>query len=153
MIHKVKKIKINKHFSAAVNLMLSQYTCLFCSNCPICVTQLTLFPKAAAPVTFTLPLKDTAIKESETVTLECQLSKPDQKITWYRNGKEIIPSGHITISSDGLTHSLSINKSLLEDSAEYSAKCGDQATSARLTVEGWNHILHVIFGAFQIYDD
>ena len=98
-------------------------------------------------MTFTLPLKDTVIKESETVTLECQLSKPDQKVTWYRNGKAITPDEHIAISADGVMHTLTINNSVLEDGAEYSVKCGDQTTSAKLTVEGWKTYFRTIYSA------
>ena len=44
------------------------------------------------PITFTTPLKDVSVPEDETVTLECEVSKPGQQVTWFRDGKKILKS-------------------------------------------------------------
>ena len=52
---------------------------------------------------FTTPLKDVTIPEEQSVTLECELSKPDQKVKWFKDGKEIKPDRKrgITSKTDG----------------------------------------------------
>ena len=93
---------------------------------------------AESKPTFTEPLKDLTVPEEESVTLECELSKPDQKVKWLKDGKEIKPDRKkgITTKSEGRRHSLTIPRCVSDDSAEYTAKCGDQETKAQLTVEG-----------------
>ena len=88
--------------------------------------------------TFTTPLKDVTIPEEDSVTLECELSKPDQKVKWFKDGKEIKPDRKRGIAPkvESTKHSLTIPKALTEDMAEYSVKCGDEETKGKLTVEG-----------------
>ena len=89
--------------------------------------------------TFTTPLTDVTIPEEESVTLECELSKPDQKVKWFKNGKEIKPDRKRGISPpkvEGTKHRLTIPKTLKDDTAEYTVKIGDEETKGKLTVEG-----------------
>ena len=88
--------------------------------------------------TFTAHLKDVTIPEEESVTLECELSKPDQKVKWLKNGKEIKPDKKrgIVPKVESTKHSLTIPKALTDDTAEYSVKCGDEETKGKLNVEG-----------------
>ncbi len=90
------------------------------------------------PVTFTVPLKDQTVQEEQSVTLECEVSKPGQKVKWFKDGKEIKPDKKrgILPKVDGTKHILTIPKSVVEDSAVYSVKIGDQETKGKLTVEG-----------------
>ncbi len=76
--------------------------------------------------------------EEQGVTLECELSKPDQKVKWFKNGKEIKPDRKrgIVPKVEGTKHTLTIPKSLSEDTAEYAVKLGDKETKGNLTVEG-----------------
>ena len=89
-----------------------------------------------ASVTFTVPLKDTTVTENESVTLECELSKPDKKVKWYKNGKLFKPVKGVDVTAKGTVHKLTIPKSTVEDGAEYTVKFGDQSTSGTLKVEG-----------------
>ncbi len=93
---------------------------------------------AVSKPTFTSPLKDQTVPEEESVTLECELSKPDQKVIWLKDGKEIKPDKKrgIIPKVEGTKHSLTIPKALKDDTAEYSVKCGDEETKGKLTVEG-----------------
>ncbi len=88
--------------------------------------------------TFTVPLTDVTVKEEETVTLQCELSKPNQKVKWFKNGKEIKPDKKRGIEPkvDGVKHILNIPKSLVDDTAEYTVKIADQETKGKVTVEG-----------------
>ena len=90
--------------------------------------------------TFTVPLKDVTVPEEESVTLECELSKPDQKVKWFKNGKEMKPDRKRGISPkvEGTKHTLTIPKTLKDDTAEYSVKIGEEETKGKLTVEGMN---------------
>ncbi len=85
-----------------------------------------------------MPLKDVTVKEEETVTLQCELSKPNQKVKWFKNGKELKPDKKRGIEPkvDGMKHTLTIPKSILDDTAEYSVRIGDQETKGKVTVEG-----------------
>ncbi len=87
-------------------------------------------------MTFTVPLQDTSITEEDSVILTCELSKPDQKPAWLKNGKEIQPDDRVDISVDGTVHKLTIPKSAVDDSAEYTVKLGDLTTAAKLAVNG-----------------
>ena len=91
---------------------------------------------AALPVTFITPLSDFTIPEGDNVTFKCVTSKPE-KVQWFKNGKKITkPDKRIQLKDDGAQHTLTIEKSVLDDGAEYSAKIGDQSTVGKLTVEG-----------------
>ena len=95
---------------------------------------------------FTTPLKDITVPEEESVTLECELSKPDQKVKWFKDGKEIKPDRKrgIVPKVEGTKHSLTIPKTLKDDTAEYSVKCGDEETKGKLTVEG-KHVIPISY--------
>ncbi len=83
-------------------------------------------------------MQDLTVPEENSITLECELSKPDKKVKWLKDGKEIKPDRKksITTKTDGRRHSLTIPRPVSDDSAEYTAKCGDHETKAKLTVEG-----------------
>ena len=85
-----------------------------------------------------MPLKDVTVPEEQSVTLECELYKPDQKVKWFKDGKEIKPDRkrNIIPKVEGSKHSLTIPKLLIDDTAQYSVKCGDEETKGKLTVEG-----------------
>ena len=85
-----------------------------------------------------MPLKDVTVPEDESVTLECELSKPDQPVKWFKNGKEIKPDKkkRIVLKVEGKKHSLHIPKCLIDDTAEYSVNFNDQETRAKINVEG-----------------
>ena len=118
---------------------------LFASNCAIVAIFSTTIDLCCIlletkPV-FTTPLKDITVPEEQSVTLECELSKPDQKVKWYKNGKEIKPDRKRGIQPkvEGTKHSLTIPKTEKDDTAEYSVKIGGEETKGKLTVEGrWN---------------
>ena len=91
-----------------------------------------------APVTFTAPLKDTKVPEKESVVLECEVSKPDVKPKWFKDGIEIKPDKKkgITTKTDGRKHSLTIPSAMVDDGGKYTVEFGDNKTECKLTVEG-----------------
>lgn len=69
---------------------------------------------------------------AEEVTMSCEVSKPDQKVQWLKDGKPIRPDRKTKMTSDGKVHRLSITKSDFDDAADYTAKVGDETTTGKL---------------------
>ena len=59
------------------------------------------------------------------------------QVTWYKEGKQISPSDkHYKISDEDCTYKLVILDCTQDDQCQYTMKCGDLSTTAKLTVEG-----------------
>lgn len=84
------------------------------------------------------PLKEINVIEHATATLKCELSKADQKATWYKNGTEIKSDAKHEITVDGTFQIMNIkDSSIAEDDAEYTIKLGDGSSSSTYVhVEG-----------------
>ncbi len=93
-------------------------------------------PEPETPVTFTLPLHDTTTSEEGSFTLECHTSKSPKEILWAKDEQLLTPSEKVEILAEGTVHTLTVKDVTLEDEGLYTAKVGDQVTSARLNVEG-----------------
>ena len=117
------------------HVYLSQLCILCCYVSDLSLT-LNLCNLAEAPVTFASPLKDTSVPESETATFTCEISKPDKKVTWYKNGKEIVPDEHFEVKVEGTVHTLKVKDTALDDTADYTVKLGEETSKAKLTVLG-----------------
>ena len=88
------------------------------------------------PVEFVSPLKDIAIPEKSSATLECEVSKPNVKAEWSKNNLPITVQDGYDIRSDNTYHTLYLEKVGPEDAAEYTVTVGEKSTSANLTVKG-----------------
>lgn len=80
--------------------------------------------------------------EGATATLCCELSKV-APVEW-RKGPETLRAGdRISLRQDGTLCKLEIRGLDMEDAGEYSCVCGQERTSATLTVKGkdcmWPH--------------
>lgn len=84
------------------------------------------------------------MKEKQTATLKCELTKENATVKWLKNGKEIAPNDHFEIITDGFQQKLIIHDTTLDDKAEYTCVCGDVSTKATLTIEGNMIILEVV---------
>lgn len=87
-------------------------------------------------VKFTKPLKDTEVIEKEEVTLSCEINKIGKKPVWSLNGDALTPGDRVKVTSKGLIHKLTIEKSKLHDEGKYTVAFGDATSSANLTVKG-----------------
>ena len=89
-------------------------------------------------MTFTVPLEDVTVNAAETVTLTCELSKPDQKVKWLKNGKALTmkEKNRVKITAVGTKHTLVISKSEVEDTAQYSCSVNDVKTESKVVVKG-----------------
>lgn len=95
-----------------------------------------MHPFAEGPVKFTVPLKPQSVTEKQSVTLECEVSKPNKKVSWHKAGKEIKPGKDVEITVEGTVHRLTIKSVKKEDAVEFTAKLPSDKTSAKLTIAG-----------------
>ena len=73
--------------------------------------------------------------EGATVTLCCELSKM-APVEW-RKGPETLRAGdRVSLRQEGAVCELEIRDLTVEDAGEYSCMCGQERTSATLTVKG-----------------
>ena len=93
---------------------------------------------AATPLSFTVPLEDVTVEQDEKITLQCELSKPNQKVTWLRNGKALSfkEKNRLNITADGAKHTLVIPKADLDDTAEFTCSLNGVKTQGKVTVKG-----------------
>lgn len=83
------------------------------------------------------PLKDIDALEKDTVTFSCDLSKPNRTNgKWTYNGEEIAISERFTITTDGVTQTLTIADVSLDDKGKYTYSIENASTSATLHIGG-----------------
>lgn len=101
------------------------------SDCPL------LLFAADEPVRFLGEMKPMKVTERQTAVFEIRLSKKVPDFVWKFNGKELKRDEkyEITVSEDGLTHTLKIKDARLSDSGEFSAEVGDLVQKAQLTID------------------
>uniref|UniRef100_A0A3P9A5H9 Ig-like domain-containing protein n=1 Tax=Esox lucius TaxID=8010 RepID=A0A3P9A5H9_ESOLU len=74
--------------------------------------------------------------EGRTVTLHCELSKPAPSIMWKRGAEILTNVDKYQIRKKDQLVELRIINASLEDSGIYTCICGDQRTTAMLTIKG-----------------
>ena len=90
------------------------------------------------PVELMEPLKEVRAPEHGKATLSCKLSKPNKKVTWFKNGVELSPTEtpRYSIVNEDCEYTITIDDCSLDDTAKYSMRCENIETSATLTVDG-----------------
>lgn len=68
--------------------------------------------------------------------LECQVSRPNAQVKWYKNRKELLPSKKYQIISQDIYRQLTIDDVCSSDEDTYTCDAGDDETSCQLLVEG-----------------
>ena len=87
------------------------------------------------PVEFSKPLEDQTVEEEATATLECEVSRENAEVTWYREGQEIRKTKKYEMVVDGRKRKLLILNCTLDDSKMYTCDAKHFKTSAFLNVE------------------
>uniref|UniRef100_A0A8W4FJQ6 non-specific serine/threonine protein kinase n=1 Tax=Sus scrofa TaxID=9823 RepID=A0A8W4FJQ6_PIG len=103
----------------------------------------------ALPAKFTKGLRKEEATEGASATLHCELSKA-APVEW-RKGSETLRAGdRVILRQDGATCELEIRGLTVADAGEYSCVCGQEKTSATLTVRGKDCVQTggVVFGCF-----
>ena len=87
-------------------------------------------------MTFKQKLEGQEAEEGTSVTLQCEISKPGAFVEW-KKGTQVLKSGEkYQLKQKASVNELLINKVVVEDSGDYSCVCGDQTTTANLSVKG-----------------
>jgi Immunoglobulin I-set domain len=106
----------------------------------LCFTSPSILQFAELPVEFTRLLSNLEITEKETVTFECEVSRPKQTAAWYQAGGKIEPGTdnwqRFKTETEGTVHRLVIEDVQMDDAEKYSCTIKDKKTSGKLTVKG-----------------
>ena len=84
----------------------------------------------------TQPLSDQSVVEAQPFTFTCQVSKPNAKARWLRDGQEVTPADGYEITVDGQMHTLAKEEAVLEDKGKFTAIFEGKSTAANLAVSG-----------------
>ncbi|XP_059196374.1 obscurin [Centropristis striata] len=88
----------------------------------------------APPITFKTKLKNQQVEEENSVTLNCELSKPGLAVEW-KKGPELLKNNFkYQIKNRNSSMELVIKNAQLEDSGLYSCVYGDVKTTANITI-------------------
>uniref|UniRef100_A0A8B9EVW0 Obscurin, cytoskeletal calmodulin and titin-interacting RhoGEF n=1 Tax=Anser cygnoides TaxID=8845 RepID=A0A8B9EVW0_ANSCY len=93
------------------------------------------------PVKISKPLVDASVTQKDKVTFECELSRPNVDVKWFKDGKELQQSKKVGMVSQGNKRSLIIHKCEYEDQGTYMCKAAEDKTSATLKVHGKTYSL------------
>lgn len=75
--------------------------------------------------------------ETAAATLRCELTK-DAPVEWTKEGKKLAESDKYKIRQQDTVSELVIRDLDIQDAGRYTCICGDQKTTAALTVNGKN---------------
>lgn len=89
----------------------------------------------ALPAEFIGRLRSKDAMEGATATLHCELSK-EAPVEWRKGSETLRAGGRVSLRQDGTMCELEICDLAVVDSGEYSCVCGQERTSATLTVRG-----------------
>ncbi|KAI5610425.1 obscurin isoform X2 [Silurus asotus] len=87
------------------------------------------------PVQIVKPLRVKIALYRHRALLECQVSRANAEVTWYKQNKEIMPNGKYQVISEGLYRQLTIEEVASSDEDTFICDAGDDRTSCRLFVE------------------
>nr|XP_028607457.1 LOW QUALITY PROTEIN: obscurin [Podarcis muralis] len=87
----------------------------------------------ALPAFFKEELKSGQVAEEGSVTLRCRLSK-DAPVAWKKGHNLLNAGGKYIMTQQGATAELTIDHAEMQDAGDYTCVCGDQQTTAALTV-------------------
>ncbi|XP_044076920.1 obscurin isoform X14 [Siniperca chuatsi] len=86
------------------------------------------------PAMISKPIMDISVPEKEKATFECEVSRTNADVKWFKNDVELKPGKNFGIHSLGRKRTLVINKCTPEDAGTYICRTTDDNTSAKLTV-------------------
>ncbi|XP_041040413.1 obscurin isoform X3 [Carcharodon carcharias] len=86
------------------------------------------------PVTFSKALEDIKVPEKDKVIFECELSRANAEVKWFKDDVEIKPGKGYSLISKGRQRSLIIHRCGNEHQAQYTCDAVDCKSTAMLTV-------------------
>ena len=81
-------------------------------------------------------LVEKQILEGDSVTMDCEVSKPDAEGIWFKEDIEVEPTEKYETVVDGKVQALTIHDAELEDEGEYTLEVSGDSTTAMLWVDG-----------------
>lgn len=88
------------------------------------------------PVQILRPLRVKIAMYHHRGLLECQVSRPNAQVKWYKSRKELLPSKKYQLISQDIYRQLTIDDVCSSDEDTYTCDAGDDKTSCQLLVEG-----------------
>uniref|UniRef100_A0A672F418 non-specific serine/threonine protein kinase n=1 Tax=Salarias fasciatus TaxID=181472 RepID=A0A672F418_SALFA len=88
------------------------------------------------PAMISKPIMDVSVPEKEKATFECEVSRTNADVRWFKNDAELKPGKNVGIHSVGRKRTLIISRCSSEDGGTYICRTADDNTSAKLTVKG-----------------
>lgn len=93
-------------------------------------------PLPELPVQIVRPLRVKIAMYRHRGLLECQVSRPNAQVKWYKNRKELLPSKKYQVINQDVYRQLYIDDVCSSDEDTYTCDAGDDQTSCQLLVEG-----------------
>ncbi|MED6256477.1 hypothetical protein ATANTOWER_027049 [Ataeniobius toweri] len=87
-----------------------------------------------SPAMISKPIVDINVPEKEKATFECEVSRNNAEVEWFKDDVELKPAKNVAIHSLGRKRTLVISKCTPEDGGTYICRTADDNTSAKLTV-------------------
>ncbi|XP_039926012.1 obscurin-like protein 1 [Hirundo rustica] len=87
------------------------------------------------PVTMVRVPRDLGVPETGVASFECELSRPNAEVKWFKDGQELRPGPNCRIYSAGRRRILQLNRCELTDTGSYTCDAGDCQASAMLHVQ------------------
>ncbi|XP_029906333.1 obscurin [Myripristis murdjan] len=87
------------------------------------------------PVQIVRPLRVKIAMYRHRGLLECQVSRPNAQVRWYKNRKELLPGKKYQLISQDVYRQLTIDDVCSSDEDTYTCDAGDDKTSCQLLVE------------------
>ncbi|KAM4739603.1 obscurin isoform 2-T2 [Anableps anableps] len=86
------------------------------------------------PPRFKLPLVNQEVTEGNAVTLHCELNKPAPSVEWRKGGHLLKNGDKYQMRKKDLLVQMKITDLTVEDSGDYTCICGEERTTAQITV-------------------
>ncbi|NXN81731.1 OBSL1 protein, partial [Bombycilla garrulus] len=87
------------------------------------------------PVTMVRVPRDLGVPEMGVASFECELSRPNAEVKWFKDGQELQPGPNCRIYSAGRGRILQLSRCELTDAGSYTCNAGDCWASAMLHVQ------------------
>ncbi|NWV17414.1 OBSL1 protein, partial [Origma solitaria] len=87
------------------------------------------------PVTMVRVPRDLGVPETGVASFECELSRPNAEVKWFKDGQELRPGPNCRIYSAGRRRILQLSRCELADAGSYTCDAGDCQASAMLHVQ------------------
>ena len=95
-----------------------------------------LYTLTELPAELVAPLPDSRqVLESKSITLECEVSKPDRPAKWLKDGQPLDPT-HFDVRVEGTKHFIVIPSASLDDGGKFTIKVENAESTGTITVKG-----------------